>query len=109
MINSAAIAASNPALNLVPGQPGCGVAHQVGLPASKLHLLPVVYGNCLGGGGEIVPEVLDELKFLRGAQIEHRTAIDAHFTTPVEGKSEQNARNQRLDRRPRERTCQDPP
>jgi hypothetical protein len=77
-MSSAAIAAFHPTLNLFPTQARGGVLQQVGLPSGELFLLPVVDRHILRRGREVIPEILDELKFLRGAQVKDRRNIRAH-------------------------------
>ena len=69
-MSSAAIAGPNPLFDLIPGKPGSRVAHQVGLTPRQLFLLPVVDGNRGWTGRQVVPEILYQLKFLRGTQVE---------------------------------------
>ena len=78
MINSAAIAATNPALHFFPREAGCRVLLEVGRSALQFVQLPVVDGNVVGVGSEIVPEILNELKFLRRTQVENRRLLHAH-------------------------------
>src|SRR4051812_37892779 len=62
MMSSAAIAAANPPLDLVPGEPRRRVVQEVGLPPGQFLLLPVVDGDCLGRCRQVIPEVFDQLE-----------------------------------------------
>src|SRR5262249_19788070 len=77
-MSSAAMVAADPPLDLVPGQPGSRVAHQVGLAPGQLLLLPVVDRNLGRSRCQIVPEILHQLEFLRRAQVEHGSDIHIH-------------------------------
>ena len=57
---------------------------QVGLPPGKLILLPVINRNCIGGCRDVVPEILDELEFLRWAQVEDRGSVYVHDFEPLQ-------------------------
>jgi hypothetical protein len=57
-------------LDLGPGESRRRVVKQVGFTPGKLILLPVMHRYALGCGREVIPEIFDELEFLRRAQIE---------------------------------------
>jgi hypothetical protein len=75
----------DPSLHLIPGEAGRRVRRQVGLPAVQLFSLPIVDGNDVGRGREIVPEVFDELELLRRAQVEDGSFFMIHVLSSLTG------------------------
>src|SRR5690242_19577026 len=78
MMSSAAMAAANPPLDLLPGQARCRIIPEVGFASFQLLDLPVVDRNVLGSRRQVVPEVFDELQLLLGAQVEERFVHPVH-------------------------------
>jgi hypothetical protein len=69
MMSSAAIPASDPPLDLLPGKTRRRVVLEVGLAPGQFLLLPVVDRDRLGIRGQIIPEVLDQLKLFGRTQV----------------------------------------
>src|SRR4051794_35797237 len=82
MTSSAAMAASNPPLDLLPGQAGCRIVAEIGFAPFQLLDLPVVDRDVLGSRRQVVPEIFDELQLLRGAEVEDRFARPIHVSSP---------------------------
>src|SRR5436309_3062629 len=82
MVSSAAMLAPNATFDFFPAQAGSRVVQEVGLAARQFFLLPVVDWDGLGRGGQVIPEILDEVEFFRGTQIENRSGGRIHWTNP---------------------------
>src|SRR4051794_27961759 len=65
---SAAIAATNPSLDLFPTQARCRVLHEIRLATGEFLHLPVMNRHCLRARCNVVPQIFYELELLRRAE-----------------------------------------